>query len=51
MSWQDFYSSIELTPEEVEAAILEAKIKKYRRELHKDYWRELEEKKIKPKLK
>jgi hypothetical protein len=51
MSWQSFYESIQLTQDEIEAAILEAKIRKYRRELHADYWRELEEKKIKPKLK
>jgi hypothetical protein len=42
MSWQQFYQSIELTEDEKEAALLEAKIRKYRRELHKEYWEELE---------
>lgn len=37
-----FYDHIKLTLEEEEEAILQGKIKKYRRELHKEYWDEKE---------
>lgn len=36
------YRDIELTHEEIEAAILEGKKRKYFREKHKDYWEEKE---------
>jgi hypothetical protein len=40
--WRSFYDSIELTPEEIEAALFEARVKKYFREKHKAYWEEQE---------
>jgi hypothetical protein len=51
MSWEEFYENIVLTEEELKEAIREGKRKKYFREKNADYWRELEEKKIKPRLK
>lgn len=41
----DFYDKIELTEEEIKAAILEGKKRKYFKEQHKDYWIEAEAKK------
>lgn len=41
------YNSIELTPEELAAAILEGKKKKYFHERSKDYWASLEKGKTK----
>jgi len=38
----DVYESIELTEEEIKAAIYEAKKKKYFHEKHKEYWQSLE---------
>lgn len=46
---KSFYESIELTDEELKAAILEGKKKKYFKEQHKDYWIEAEKKKVKGK--
>ncbi len=40
--WRDFYRGIELNADELEAAILEGKIKKYFYEKNKDYWQERE---------
>jgi hypothetical protein len=37
-----FYDSIELTPEELQAAILEEKKRKYFKEKNKDYWQSQE---------
>lgn len=42
--WRDFYKDIELTEEEIEAAIFEGKVKKYFHETHKEYWQEQESK-------
>lgn len=42
-----FYSLIELTEEEKDAAILEGKKRKYFKSQHSAYWQSLEEKKIK----
>jgi hypothetical protein len=42
-----FYDHIELTPEEVEAALLEARKRKYFHEKNKSYWEEQEKKKVK----
>lgn len=36
------YNSIELTPEEIEAAILEGKKKKFFRLRNADYWKDLD---------
>jgi hypothetical protein len=41
---QSIYGHIELTDAEKEAAILEAKIKKYFREKNNEYWKSLEQK-------
>lgn len=38
----DFYNSIELTPEELQSAILEGKKKKYFHEKNKGHWASLE---------
>lgn len=35
---ESFYEHIILTEEEIKAAIIEAKVKKYFHEKHKDYW-------------
>jgi hypothetical protein len=48
MSFQPFYENIVLTEEEIKEAIELAKRKKYFRELHAPYWKELEEKNQKP---
>jgi hypothetical protein len=48
MSFQTFYENIVLTEEEIKEAIALAKRKKYFRELHAPYWKELEEKTSKP---
>jgi len=42
-----YYDIIELTPQEVEAALLEARKKKYFHEKHKSYWEEQEKNKVK----
>jgi hypothetical protein len=42
MSRLPFYDSIQLTPEELEEAILQGKIKKYLYEKNKHYWQEKE---------
>lgn len=42
----DFYSSIELSEDEVREAILQAKIAKHFREKHREYWENLEAKKV-----
>lgn len=44
---ESFYEHIILTEEEIKAAIIEAKVKKYFHEKHKEYWQEKESKKIK----
>jgi hypothetical protein len=44
-----FYDSIELTPEELQAAILDGKKRKYFKEKNQAYW-ESQERPIKPKL-
>jgi hypothetical protein len=51
MNWKDFYRSIELTDEEKEEALFEGRVKKYRRQLHAEYWQEAESKKPTPKPK
>lgn len=43
----DFYNNIQLSEEEIIAAIHEAKKKKYFKLQHGAYWQELEEKQIK----
>lgn len=40
------YDHIKLCPEEIEAAILEGKKKKYFHDKHKDFWIEIENKKV-----
>lgn len=42
-----FYDTVELTEDEIKAAILEGKKKKYFHEKYKDYWEALESKKEK----
>jgi protein tyrosine phosphatase len=39
-TWLSFYDVIELTEQEKEAAILEAKVRKYFREKNAQYWAE-----------
>jgi hypothetical protein len=46
--WKKFYSDIILTEQEIKEAIELAKRRKYFRELHAPYWKELEEKNQKP---
>lgn len=43
----EFYDNIQLTEDEIIAAIHEAKKRKYFKSQHSAYWKELEEKKIK----
>ena len=42
MTGDDFYKSIELSESEIEAALLEARKRKYFKEKHADYWRQME---------
>lgn len=44
-----FFEKVELTEDEIKAAILEGKKRKYFREQHRDYWIEVEKKKVKGK--
>lgn len=46
---ESFYDSVELTEEELKAAILEAKKKKYFKIQHAEYWASQESKKGKTK--